>query len=490
MKTLKFNSLFLLIVILALYACGDDPKPIPKSSAKNVITFTFNALTPEVTGTISDVDKKIALTVPAGTAVTALTPKIVVSDKASVSPQSGVAQNFTNLVTYTVTAEDGSTRAYEVTVTFAPAKSTAKNITAFKFADLTPEVLGTIDEANKKITATVPNGTDVTKLTPSISISEKATVSPVSNLKMNFGIPITYTVTAEDGSTQAYEVTVIIDPTVSFTIEPYINGLEIEQGGLLILHGTGFGSAVNNKVILADVNDSRLTYAVPASLVSTDELMIFSLPSTIPRGDYKIQVFVDAQSTFMDEVFTITYPRPVIGSVEPATVVIGENITITGLNFGSENEVKLTSGQQTFALDVISETSTKIEAKVPVSIRAGNYSLTVISNGKEGFFDESITVAVPANTPYITEITDTSLARGETMIIRGGNLKKIGVATNINFLPWPNGGTTQVRSAVANDEGTEVTFVIPNDFPTGTYTIEVEVDFEYSDEYDEVIQIN
>lgn len=51
-------------------------------------------------------------------------------------------------------------------------------------------------------------------------------------------------------------------------------------------------------------------------------------------------------------------------------------------------------------------------------------------------------------------------------------------------------GVTQVRSGVSNSEGTQVTFVIPNDFPTGTYVLVIEVDGEFSEEYGEVIQIN
>lgn len=58
----------------------------------------------------------IAVTVPSGTDVTALAPTIMITG-ASVSPASGVAQNFTNPVTYTVTAGDGSTHDYVVTVT-------------------------------------------------------------------------------------------------------------------------------------------------------------------------------------------------------------------------------------------------------------------------------------------------------------------------------------------------------------------------------------
>jgi hypothetical protein len=490
MKTLKFNSLVLFIVIITFYSCGSDPEPepIPQSSEKSITGFKFSGITPEVVGIISESDKKISLIVSAQTDITALVPTISISEKSTVSPQSGVIQNFSNPVTYTVRAEDGTTQAYQVTVEFQ--KSAAKSITAFKFSGLAQEVSATIDEESKKISATVPNGANVTALAPTISLSEKATVSPASGTATDFTSPVTYTVTAEDGSTAAYKVTVTIDPTVSFTIDPYTNGLKIEQGGALILRGEGFGDASNNKIVLTDINNSASTFEIPASLLSQDELMLFSLPYTLPIGDYKIRVFVDGQAILMDEVFTITYPSPVIGDVEPTTLVRGENITISGLHFGLQNRVTLSDDQDVFELEIISENSTTIVAKVPDDLSPSDYTLSVISNEKEARFDESITVQVPANTPYITEITDTSIARGETMIIRGGNLKKIGFATNINFLPWPNGGVTQVRSAIANDEGTEITFVIPNDFPTGTYTIEVEVDFEYSDEYDEVIQIN
>jgi hypothetical protein len=53
----------------------------------------------------------ITYTYPEGTAATALTPTITVSAGATVTPASGVAQNFFTGagVTYTVTAEDGTT---------------------------------------------------------------------------------------------------------------------------------------------------------------------------------------------------------------------------------------------------------------------------------------------------------------------------------------------------------------------------------------------
>ncbi|MFC4598798.1 S-layer homology domain-containing protein, partial [Cohnella hongkongensis] len=146
--------------------------------------------------------RTITITVPYGTDVTSLTPTITHTG-ANISPNSGAAQNFTNPVTYTVTAEDGSTQNYTVTVNVAA--NPAKAITAFSFAS--PAVTGTVNEANHTIAISVPYGTDVTSLTPTITHTG-ASISPTSGTAQNFTNPVTYTVTAADGSTQNYTVTV------------------------------------------------------------------------------------------------------------------------------------------------------------------------------------------------------------------------------------------------------------------------------------------
>ena len=59
-------------------------------------------------------------------------------------------------------------------------KSVAKDISKFSFAALSPVVDATINASTKAITATVLAGTDVTKLVPIITISDKATISPAT----------------------------------------------------------------------------------------------------------------------------------------------------------------------------------------------------------------------------------------------------------------------------------------------------------------------
>lgn len=104
------KSLFLVLAALMLLAgCKKE------SSEKKILSFKF--VSPAVEATITENAKTIVAAVPFGTDVTALAPVIIVSEKASVSPASGLPQNFTTPVTYIVTAEDGSQAVYTVTVT-------------------------------------------------------------------------------------------------------------------------------------------------------------------------------------------------------------------------------------------------------------------------------------------------------------------------------------------------------------------------------------
>lgn len=119
------------LLLLLVASCSEKKTPVPtvtppgstttvtttKSSAKDLLTFAFNGLSPAVAGTINATAKTISATVAAGTDLTKLVPTLTVSPKATVSPASVVAQDFSKAVTYTVTAEDGSTQAYVATVT-------------------------------------------------------------------------------------------------------------------------------------------------------------------------------------------------------------------------------------------------------------------------------------------------------------------------------------------------------------------------------------
>ncbi|MEO1486016.1 MAG: DUF5018 domain-containing protein, partial [Bacteroidota bacterium] len=89
----------------------------------------------------------------------------------------------------------------------------AKQILSFAFLAsqndaLEEDVRATIDKKKKTVTVLVPNGTSITALEPTIKISNSATISPKSKVAMDFGKEVTYTVKAENGSTQKYKAVV------------------------------------------------------------------------------------------------------------------------------------------------------------------------------------------------------------------------------------------------------------------------------------------
>ncbi len=78
-----------------------------KSSAKDILEFSSGVSGEKVFIT----NNVVTVKVPAGTDLTSITPSwITLSPNATVSPAEGVAKDFTDAVTYTVTAQDGTTK--------------------------------------------------------------------------------------------------------------------------------------------------------------------------------------------------------------------------------------------------------------------------------------------------------------------------------------------------------------------------------------------
>ncbi|WP_169734646.1 malectin domain-containing carbohydrate-binding protein, partial [Maribacter antarcticus] len=90
----------------------------PISSGKQITGFDVteqvgNEIIDSGTGTI-------ALTVSTGTSLAALAPTIVISNAAEISPSSGTPRDFTTPQTYTVTAQNDTTKEWTVTISVAP----------------------------------------------------------------------------------------------------------------------------------------------------------------------------------------------------------------------------------------------------------------------------------------------------------------------------------------------------------------------------------
>ena len=189
------------------------------STDNQILTFSFLALDPDVTGTINQNAKTISLVVPYGTNVTNLVSTFTSSPLSTVwiltnQQVSGTtANNFTSPVLYKCRAESGAEQTYTVTVTVTPA-SPANQILTFSFLTLEPDVIGTVNQTNKTIGLIVPYTTNVTALVPTFTQSTFATVwvgqvQQTSGVTaVNFSSAVVYTCRAQDGSDEIYTVTV------------------------------------------------------------------------------------------------------------------------------------------------------------------------------------------------------------------------------------------------------------------------------------------
>ena len=88
----------------------------PAAKGNNILSFRYGS----VQGIINNNTGEITMELPAGTA-TSFAPVIEVSPFATISPASGVKQDFSKTVTYVVTAENGNTNTYNVNVSFTGA---------------------------------------------------------------------------------------------------------------------------------------------------------------------------------------------------------------------------------------------------------------------------------------------------------------------------------------------------------------------------------
>jgi hypothetical protein len=193
----------------------------PKSDARAITVFSFAGVdTAGTTAVIAAVPDSggtflIDVTVPTGTVISGLTPVITHTGVSIGGPQvssaagpgtvnASGAVDFSAPQTYRVTAEDGQTRDYTVTV--RTDDNNAKEITGFYFTQ--PLAVGAIDQAAGTITVTVASGTNLAALRPTVFYTG-VSLDPVSDWVNNFSSPTIYTVKARNGTARLYEVRVI-----------------------------------------------------------------------------------------------------------------------------------------------------------------------------------------------------------------------------------------------------------------------------------------
>ena len=277
-----------------------------QSSAKEIISFDINKIdNPSlvVSGAVGSITgTNIYIMLSDADNLTSLIPEISVSPGATVSPLSLSANDFSSSpVTYTVTAEDGSTQVYSVTVYLM---SNAKEITAFDFntgdnPSLAASYTGTISGTD--ITFDISDTEDITSLTPAINASALSSVSPSGAVDFagSDTTPVEYTVTAQDGTQQIYSVYVNVlssaKEITAFGFKTGVNtGLGADYSGSI---GAGNVITVNLPVtediisLMPDITASAGVSITPAGFVDFTGSDTTPVEYTVTAQDGSSQVY-------------------------------------------------------------------------------------------------------------------------------------------------------------------------------------------------------
>ncbi|WP_062057111.1 DUF5018 domain-containing protein [Aquimarina longa] len=149
-------------------------------------------------------DKKVSGVVPYTVNDLEVALAITISDKATITPDPSTISSIKDPINFTVTAENGEKSNYVIDI--KRELSPEKAVTSFQIKTSFFETNVDIDQESGIIKKRVLPKISLTSLTPMITISDKATISPDPKTISDYTNPVVFTVTAENGESKEYKV--------------------------------------------------------------------------------------------------------------------------------------------------------------------------------------------------------------------------------------------------------------------------------------------
>ena len=257
----------------------------------------------------------------------------------------GVGANFFTVAG--ATSVTHSANSGVVTAVFPATASSAKEISAFTVSGQSgSSTITSTGDTTGTIAITVPNATNVTALVAtfthtgsSIAIASVAQVSATT--ANNFTSPVSYVVTAADGSTKTWSVTItvadlIAQSSLSITTlttntkaYPYSQALSISTSGGSGIGATTFAIASGGTATGCALSNSTATATITATTVGTCLIQA----SKAADSTYSATTSTTATFTFTTATQTITFSTPstmtVGGSTQTVAPTASSSLTVT-----------------------------------------------------------------------------------------------------------------------------------------------------------------
>ncbi|WP_168735686.1 cadherin-like beta sandwich domain-containing protein [Cohnella fermenti] len=445
---------------------------------------------------------KVSLFNGSGTLVSG--PSSVASGTASSALALGIGSNT---ITVEVTAEDGTTKTYTVTVTRGASGNAELNNLTLSSGTLTPAFGGTY-------TASV--GLSVSSITVTATVADSSATVTVNGDAVTSGaasdaIPlvvgsntITVVVTAADGTTKTYTITVTrADATLSGNAD--LSGLTLSSGTLTATFGNAYTASVGNSVSSITVTATAADSVNATLTVNGDPVANGVASDAIPLvvGSNTITVVVTAADG-TTKTYTITVTRAAVGlsgnadlsgltlSSGTLTAAFGNAYTANVGNSVSSVKVTATVADSSATVTVGGDAVASGVASDAISLDVGSNTITVVVTAADAT-TKTYTITVTradANLSGNADLSGLTLSSG-TLTATFGNTYTASVGNSVSSVTVTataadsvNATLTVNGAAVASgDESDAIPLVVGSntitvvvtaaDGTTKTYTITV-----------------
>jgi hypothetical protein len=352
--------------------------------------------------------------------------------------------------------------------------NSSKAITAFNFT--TPAATGVVVEASHTVAVTVPSGTSITALVPSI-ITTGPMVSPAPGVAQNFTNPVVYTVKAADSSTQAYTVTVTVAPSNSKAITAF-NFTSLGATGVVteathtVAITVPFGTPVTALVPAIAIAGSSISPPSGASQDFTNPVMY-----TVTAGDSSTQAYVVTVTVALSPnkditSFSIVSPAAtgtIVGTAINVTVPFGTSVTSLVASFTTTGtSVKVGAAIQTSVITANDFTSPVIYTVTADDSTMKNYTVTITVAPSPNKDITTFSIVSPAATGTIVGTAiNVTVPFGTNALV--ASFTTTGASVKV-------GAITQISGVTVNDFASPVTYTVTAaDSSAKNYTVTVTV---------------
>ena len=382
-----------------------------------------------------------------------------------------------------------------------PLLSSEKNILSFTFT-----IEGTTYSSaisNTTITAQLPEDTNLTTLTPTITFSKGATVTPNSGVAQDFSKEVSYTVTAEDKSTKIYKVLVTTEktpqPNVPIEIGHVPNEYTRNKAGGEVVYFDVNTLPVKKEQIKVELVKRRSpfdTYSLKVQKIDKKERRVYVvLPPTYKNGQYYFKATFDNEEVESGE-FTLDSGEIVMNVLdvimfEPTTSLATTELqTFKTVVFANTEALKkytyyLRKGTHDYQLTVSKFSNYNLDFKMfntPAGAFSGgnDFKFVVKGGAKEQVLpfvnsEKQPIQIVVAKAPIIKSLSATTLKAGDELTITGENFTYVSVGLNSDYrtchLLLIKDGETKATIETHNHRGTTATFKVGNEVPAGKYKV-------------------